>query len=222
VPTGQFAADAYNFGKTMTALGVVGTQVYRKVYNGKTYLIFKGRPGMRNVLQGTRYLASNPRIVQMGLGMQGLKHVARGGFVLGMVVSSSIEVADFFFNDEKTMYDLVGGIGVEAVKAGLATLAGLAFGAAAAIVIPVAIVPLAVAAAFAFGAGILLNDLGDTYRVKERVSAALKHAAGNLDSGYYRIQEHALKMLESLSRSRCEASDVASRNAVRLFFRRCA
>ncbi|MCZ2136153.1 MAG: hypothetical protein LC098_12120 [Burkholderiales bacterium] len=26
VPTGQFAADAYNFGKTMTALGVVGTQ----------------------------------------------------------------------------------------------------------------------------------------------------------------------------------------------------
>ncbi|MBS0313436.1 MAG: hypothetical protein JSS05_04540 [Proteobacteria bacterium] len=25
VPTGQFAADAYNFGKTMTALGVVGT-----------------------------------------------------------------------------------------------------------------------------------------------------------------------------------------------------
>ena len=176
---------------------------------------------MRNVLQGTRYLASNPRIVQMGLGMQGLKHVARGGFVLGMVVSSGIEVAEFFFNDEKTMYDLVGGIGVEAVKAGLATLAGLAVGALAATT-GIALLPLGVAAGVAFLAGIGLNELDKAYQVKERVSAALKHAAGNLESGYYRIEEHALKMLESLSRSRCEASDVASRNAVRLFFRRCA
>ena len=176
---------------------------------------------MRNVLQGTRYLASNPRIVQMGLGMQGLKHVARGGFVLGMVVSSGIEVAEFFFNDEKTMYDLVGGIGVEAVKASLAMLAGVAAGAGIAMVTTVAIWPLAVAAGVVFFVGIGLNILGDTYQVKERVAAALKHAAGNLESGYYRIEEHALKMLESLSRSRCEASDVASRNAARLFFRRC-
>ena len=176
---------------------------------------------MRNVLQGTRYLASNPRIVQMGLGMQGLKHVARGGFVLGMVVSSGIEVAEFFFNDEKTMYDLVGGIGVEAVKAGLATLAGFAVGAVVAIVTTVAIWPLGVAAGVALLAGIGLNELDKAYQVKERVSAALKHAAGYLESGYYRIEEHALKLLESMNRSRCEASDVAHRNAARLCFRRC-
>ena len=88
-------------------------------------------------------------------------------------------------------------------------------------VIPVAIVPLAVAAGVAFFAGIGLNDLDKAYQVKERVSAALKHAAGNLESGYYRIEEHALKMLESLSRSRCEASELARRDAARLFFRRC-
>ncbi|MCZ2135597.1 MAG: hypothetical protein LC098_09255 [Burkholderiales bacterium] len=119
------------------------------------------------------------------------------------------------------MYDLVGGIGVEAVKAGLATLAGLAVGALAAIVTTVAIAPLAAAAVAALFFSKGLNDLDKAYQVKERVAAALKHAAGNLESGYYRIEGNALKLLESMSRSRCEASDVTSGNAARLFFRRC-
>jgi hypothetical protein len=63
-------------------------------------------------------------MIQTGLGMQGLRGVAKGSFVLGVVVEGSVEVLDYIFKDEKTMYDLVGGIGVEAVKAGLATAVG--------------------------------------------------------------------------------------------------
>jgi hypothetical protein len=65
------------------------------------------------LLQGTRFLAANPRMVQMGLGTSSLQNVAKGGFLL--VVGAGIETLDFIFNDEKTMNDLVGGIWVVGV-----------------------------------------------------------------------------------------------------------
>jgi hypothetical protein len=197
-----------------------------KEYKGKPYLIFKGKPGLRNVIKGTRYLAANPRIVQLGLGMNGLKHVAKGGFILGMVVSSGIEITDFFYKDEKTMYDLVGAIGVEAVKGGLAALAGLVAGAVVSIT-GIAVLPLIGFAVATFAVGWYLNDLDNTYQIKKKVSAALKLAVESLEPGYYEVRDGALLTLEFLSRDRSEKTDAklrewdrAIKNAFRLLMRR--
>jgi hypothetical protein len=226
VPSGQLGADLYNLGKTLNALGVVGTEISVKEYKGKPYLIFKGKPGLRNVIKGTRYLAANPRIVQLGLGMNGLKHVAKGGFILGMVVSSGIETTDFFYKDEKTMYDLVGAIGVEAVKGGLAALAGLVAGAVVSIT-GIAVLPLIGFAVATFAVGWYLNDLDNTYQIKKKVSAALKLAVESLEPGYYEVRDGALLTLEFLSRDRSEKTDAklrewdrAIKNAFRLLMRR--
>jgi hypothetical protein len=43
----------------MITTGSVGTQMYAK----GGYLIIKGPPGLRNIVKGTRYLATNPQIV---------------------------------------------------------------------------------------------------------------------------------------------------------------
>jgi hypothetical protein len=125
LPTGQVGVDLYTLIRAFYALGVVCTECYTKVQNGREYIIFKGRAGLRNLLQGTRYLASNPQILQLGLGVKGLQNVAKGGFILGLVVTAGIEITDFLFNDQKTLTQLVGSIGYEAVKS---DAAGLAYG----------------------------------------------------------------------------------------------
>jgi hypothetical protein len=226
-PAGLLGADLYQLGKTLHALGYTNVRTLAKVHNGKTYLIFKGSPGLRNVLKGTRYLATNPQIVQLGLGMKGLKNVAHGGFVLGMVVASGIEITDFFYKDEKTMYDLVGGIGVEVVKAGLATIAGLVVGAAITTVTAIVVWPLIGFVAVAFGAGWYLNHLDNKHDIKRRVAAALKLVTDDLEPGYYKVEESALLVLDILSRSKSDQTnaklrewDRAVKDAFRLLLRR--
>ena len=133
-PVAMGANDALMVTKTLNTLGIAGITTYIKTSAAGTYIIIKGYAAHRSAaLHGTRYLASNPKMIQMGLGIKGMSGAVKGGFVLSVVVASGIEIADFMFNDEKTMYDLVGGIGVEAFKAGLASLAAYAFGAALAV-----------------------------------------------------------------------------------------
>ena len=166
--------------------------------NGQSYLIFKGRAGLRNVLQGTRYLASNPQIIQLGLGIQGAKNVAKGGFILGIVVATGIEITDFMLNDQKTMYDLVGGIGVEAVKGGLAALVAYGAGALVGSAITVAVLPLGVMLFAALIVSSGLNYLDDSYQIKSKVIAALKAMPENLSEGIYTIRAESLSQLGAL------------------------
>lgn len=192
--------DLYLLARTLTALGVVGTQVYTKSHKGKTYLIFKGYSGLRNTLQGTRYLATNARVVQLGLGAKGLQNVAKGGFILGMVVSAGIEITDFIFKDEKTMTDLVGNIGYEFVKSGLASLLGYGAGLAFGSVVGVAVVPLGVMVGAAFLAGWGLNQLDQKYQVKEKVLKAFNALPAKLEQGVYELRDNTLHVLEQVKR----------------------
>jgi hypothetical protein len=196
LPAGQVAADAYTLSRALHALGVVGTQAYTQLHNGRLYIIFKGHAGLRNVLQGTRYLASNPQILQLGLGVKGLQNVAKGGFILGLVVSAGIEILDFLFNDQKTLTQLVGSIGYEAVKSGV--VAGLAYGAGvfAGTFTAVAVVPLIGMVTLAAVVGIGLNYLDDHYKIKQQVLKTLDSLPNSLEQGIYSINEQTLLVLE--------------------------
>lgn len=187
-PAALGSMDAYMIARTLQALGMAGVGSYVKTTSSGTYIIIRGHAGMRgHLLRGTRYLASNPRMVQMGLGMRGLQNVARGGFILGVVVSSLIESLDFMFNDEKTMHDLVGGIGVEAVKAGLATMVGLGIGAAVAGATAVAVLPLAAMAVAVLVTGMALNAADQKWQIKQKVISALKSLTDDTPQGLYRV-----------------------------------
>ncbi len=132
-------------------------------------------------------------MLQMGLGMQSLRGLAKGGFVLGIVIEGGVEVLDYIFKDEKTMYDLVGGIGVEAVKAGLATAVGygvaaggVALAGAFGVTTVVAVLPLVVMVVVVVGVAIALNTADNHYKIKESVVAALKQLPEHAESGMYR------------------------------------
>jgi hypothetical protein len=198
LPAGQVAADAYTLSRALHALGVVGTQAYTQLHNGRLYIIFKGHAGLRNVLQGTRYLASNPQILQLGLGVKGLQNVAKGGFILGLVVSAGIEILDFLFNDQKTLTQLVGSIGYEAVKSGV--VAGLAYGAGvfAGTFTAIAVAPLGIVVVAALAAGYILNALDSHYQIKHQVLKTLDSLPSDIEQGIYQLNQQGQLALEQV------------------------
>lgn len=126
-------------------------------------------------------------MIQLGLGMKSLQGIAKGGFILGVVVSSGIELMDFMFNNEKTMYDLVGGIGVEAVKGGLGGLVAYAAAAGVAGATTVAVLPLVVMALVAVSGGVVLNMADNHYGIKQKVIGTLKMLPEKIEQGVYTI-----------------------------------
>ncbi|GKT21843.1 hypothetical protein [Acidovorax sp. SUPP3334] len=214
-PVAQGANDALAITKTLNAIGMAGIGSYIKTTATGTYIIIKGYSAQRSsALQGTRYLATNPKMLQLGLGMKSLQGIAKGGFILGLVVSTGLEVMDFMFNDEKTMYDLVGGIGVEAVKGGLGAL--VAYGAAAfvgASMTAVAVVPLGFMAVVALGTGIGLNVLDRRYSIKEKVITALKMLPEQTAQGMYYIDTTAQSWQDDL-RNAIEQKKVEAGRAI--------
>lgn len=198
-PAALVVSDAYLITKTLIAVGFAGAGSYIKTAPKGTYIVIKGYAGLRrNLLQGTRYLTSHPRMIQMGLGMRGLQNVAKGGFILSIVVSTAVETLDFIFNDEKTMHDLVGGIGVEAVKAGLVTSMGLMAGFMAPIFTAVAISPLFVMAMVVFVSGIAVNVADEKFKIKERVICSLKSIPKETDAGLYLLRSNECKPVAAL------------------------
>ncbi|AVS77458.1 hypothetical protein C8234_04770 [Paracidovorax avenae] len=198
-PAAQGANDAIAITRTLNAIGMSGITSYVKTTATGTYIIIKGYSARRSAtLQGTRYLATHPKMIQLGLGMKSLQGIAKGGFMLGVVVSSGIELMDFMFNNEKTMYDLVGGIGVEAVKGGLGALVAYSAAAMAASVTAVAVMPLMVMALVAVGAGFGLNHLDSHYAIKGQVIAGLKMLPEHTAQGLYYIDTTAQSWVDEL------------------------
>ncbi|GKS99354.1 hypothetical protein AVKW3434_08220 [Acidovorax sp. SUPP3434] len=191
-PVAQGANDMLAITKTLNAIGMAGISTYIKTTATGTYIIIKGYSARRSsALQGTRYLATNPKMLQLGLGIKSLQGIAKGGFMLGVVVSTGLEVMDFMFNDEKTMYDLVGGIGVEAVKGGLAGLVAYALASGLASAAAVAVLPLGVMALIAVGGGYLLNLVDSQYGIKSKVIAAIKMLPEQTAQGFYYVDTTA-------------------------------
>jgi len=214
-PVAQGANDMLAITKTLNAIGMAGIGSYIKTTATGTYIIIKGYSAQRSsALQGTRYLATNPKMLQLGLGMKSLQGIAKGGFILGVVVSAGLEVMDFMFNDEKTMYDLVGGIGVEAVKGGLGAL--VAYGAAAFVgtsMTAVAVIPLGFMAVVALATGIGLNVLDRRYSIKDKVITALKMLPEETAQGMYYIDTKAQSWQDDL-RNAIEQKKVEAGRAI--------
>ncbi|MDA8453724.1 hypothetical protein M4R22_03000 [Acidovorax sp. GBBC 3334] len=198
-PVAQGANDAIAITKTLNAIGMAGITSYVKTTATGTYIIIKGYSAQRSgALQGTRYLATNPKMLKLGLGMKSLAGIAKGGFTLGVLVSTGIELMDFMFNNEKTMYDLVGGIGVEAVKGGLGALVGYGAAYVAGALTTVAITPLCIMAVVAVVAGTVLNSMDRQYGIKDKVIAALKMLPEQTAQGMYYIDTKAQSWQDAL------------------------
>lgn len=85
------------------------------------------------------------------------------------------------------MYDLVGGIGVEAVKGGLGGLVAYAAATGVAGATTVAVLPLIVMAVFAVFGGVALNMADNHYGIKQKVIGTLKMLPEKIEQGIYTV-----------------------------------
>ncbi len=82
--------------KVLTALaldmrrsGSILGQYYTTTRDGRNYLVFKGNQRLRKVVTGTRYLATNTKMIQMCVGGKALQASARGGFLVSVLFSTT-------------------------------------------------------------------------------------------------------------------------------------
>jgi hypothetical protein len=201
-PVSQSANDVIMITKTLNAIGMAGITSYVKITSKGAYIIIKGYSAKRSsALQGTRYLATNPQMLQLGLGVKSLQGIAKGGFILGVVISTGLEFADFIFNNEKTMYDLVGGIGVEAVKGGLGAIVAYGVGAGVGALTTVAVAPLVGMVVAALFVGVALNAIDNHYKIKQQVIDAMKAVPEQTAEGVYYINTKSQEWMNRVSES---------------------
>ncbi len=180
--------DTFIAMRALREFGVNPGQLVVKEYGGKRYVIFKGRPGMRKIFRGTRYLAENPKVVRMAVGPSGLKQAVKGGFVLTVVLSVGIELFDYFIRDEATLSHLLGTITSDIVKIGISSIAGAAAGLAvgsAAVVGSIAAAPLIAAIAIGVITGWALNEIDKRTGATKALIKAYERVGLKLDEIEY-------------------------------------
>lgn len=190
----------------MKRSGSILGRYYIDTRGGKQYVIFKGRPGLRKTLTGTRYLATNTKVMKIGVGGQALRASARGGFIVSVIFSVSLNSIDWVLKDEFRWTNWIANVSTDLVKVVISGAAGYAAGmyfAGAATTI--AILPLGaaiVAGIVVAGALYVLdNHFGITKAIIDHLERTEKSVKNEIQDGFYYIIQstgHAVRrQLES-------------------------
>lgn len=157
------ALDSITATKIIRELGFNTEKIeIRKYSNGKKYIIFKGYPGDRKILKGTKYLINNPEVVRLAVGPKGIIKSAKSGFAISFILACGLEVFEYLIQDSYTLSRLLGTLSSDLVKIGLASIAAAATGLVAgsiAIIGSTAAVPLIAAIAVGVITGMVLESI---------------------------------------------------------------
>jgi len=183
--------------KDLSRGGNVLTKYQIKNYHGLTYIVIKGYPALRQHLTGTRYLASHPKVVSMGIGKMGAAKAIKGGFILSIVLSVGFHALDQLLNEQKTWHDFVGGAAADVIYAGAASaiaysVVSIAAGGIAAFTIG----QLSLVVLVGFGLALAFGILDKKIMLGETLAALLKQEAAKLDRSIS-ISRHSAQKIKS-------------------------
>ncbi len=152
-------------------LGLNGQYVIKTV-GKKQYVIFKGYPGQRTILTGTRYLATNKKVVKMAIGRAGINSSIRFGGALTIVLFTGIEVIKWVI-DGSTLSQLAATVATDMIKVGLGCIAAKAATLLVGCVTTAVAGPLVVAIVACVVASGMLNYIDEQYGLTAKLAAAL-------------------------------------------------
>lgn len=109
----------------MKGFGVTATEYVGK--NGSKYIKLSGYPGVRKYLDATRYLVSNQKILDMGIGTKGIESGIATGARFCIVFSGAYRAIELMVKDEYALTDFFVNLTMDAAK--LAISVGVAWGA---------------------------------------------------------------------------------------------
>lgn len=183
--------DALVAAKLIREFGFSAEKVRIKEYKGRKYVIFKGYPGQREIFKGTRYLATNPKVVRMAIGPKGITESAKNGFAVAFVISVSLETLNYLLSDEETLAEFLGTVTADTVKIAIAAIAGSLAGILAgsvSIAAGVVSAPLVVAIAVGLATGAVLNILDRRYGVTKALINSYEKMGYRLKEIQYEFQ----------------------------------
>ncbi|QQK71054.1 hypothetical protein [Pectobacterium versatile] len=109
----------------MKGFGVTATEYVGK--NGSKYIKLSGYPGVRKYLDATRYLVSNHKILDIGIGTKGIESGIAAGARFCIVFSGAYRAIELMMKDEYALTDFFVNLTMDAAK--LAISVGVAWGA---------------------------------------------------------------------------------------------
>lgn len=168
-------ADIRVANQLIDELGLTGKAVIKEI-QGKSYVILKGYPGLREKLTGTRYLASNPKVVDLAIGTKRVSGTMISGARLSIFIAVPMTVLQFLISEQSTLIRLVGTIASDLVKIGLSTIIASAAGMAAGAITTVAAGPIVAAIAFGIATAVTLEYLDRTFGVTNALVNAMEKA----------------------------------------------
>lgn len=153
-------------------LGVLG-KAYIKVVRDTEYIIFKGPPGLRPNLAGTRYLRANPKVAMFVVGTREIIKDAAEGFKVAVIAYVAIDVVQEILQDHFSLARLgvkvASDISQALISAGVGVLAGVV---ATTVGAPV-VVAFVIVVAAGMAVGMLLNHLDQKYGLTDKAVARM-------------------------------------------------
>lgn len=155
----------------------LGIKAVEYTYKGASYIKITGYPGLRRILNGTRYAANHPQMLEMGIGIRGLGNALVKGTKFCIFASLAWRAIELIFKSDYDLVDFLGDITMDAAKAVVASVViGVVAGGLtlfSASIVFTAVVVIIV--------GVILNrklnesddDLGLSLSLKEKIRVAL-------------------------------------------------
>jgi len=191
--------DAITATRILKELGLNGKAIIRKS-NGKSYTIFKGYPGKRSVLKGTRYLSSNPKLVEMAIGKVGVAKAVVKSSVIAFVLYVGINIFEHILDDGSTKAKLFGTLATDVTKLAISSTIGAMAGIAAATVITFAAGPLVIAVGVAILVGWGLNKADECLGITDAFINKLEEAFLALQKEKEELEWSFARFLNQLER----------------------
>lgn len=147
------------------------------VINGKAYIKITGYAGLRRILTGTRYGATNPQMLEMAIGMRGFGSTLIKGTKFCIYASLAFRVIEFIFKSDYHLKDFLVDITMDVAKIIVSSVViGIVGGAMTFFSLPVVLTAVIVIAL-----GIILNSslnylddkLGLSKDLKDKINDAL-------------------------------------------------
>lgn len=184
--------DTITVAKLAKDIGIKG-QIATKIVQGKQYIIFKGYAGLRSIFTGTRYLATNPRIIDMAIGSMGVGKTILKGTRLTIIITIPINIFNLIIKDDMTMQKFIGTTASDLAKIAASSVAASGAAYIAGAITTVAAGPLVAAIAVGIVVGIALNYIDDRYGLTD---ALIKKIEELWECGYFCKAGKAMHQIE--------------------------
>lgn len=103
-------------GKIVFTLKGLGVKAIQYSYGGKMYVKITGYPSLRRILNGTRYSANHPRLLELGIGKAGVRAGIISGAKFCIWFSACWRLVELIFRSDHDVAAFLGNITMDMAK----------------------------------------------------------------------------------------------------------